>query len=263
MSSDEEEEYQIDKILKSRGTGKKREFYVSWEGYDEKTWEPAVNLHKDLVADWEAAQDADVSSDEEYEEKAAKKKPTPSAAGKRKAEAEAPTSAAPPVKKRVVTTTPKTTNVKDLIGALGILEAKQIADVVVSLVKDGLVDATDILTRLPGTDVSKDVTACDKEVRKIFRAMPRYASGNSFCYNRCKSAVASAKRSLLDGVKKYKTSGQWALALEFVCGALPVAESMPMWDAPDNNKGRCGAIEALRALEIEARKRLPAAHVVD
>ena len=55
---DEEPEYVVEKIIKSRVRGKrKKEYYVKWVGYDDEladnTWEPADNLHPELVADFE------------------------------------------------------------------------------------------------------------------------------------------------------------------------------------------------------------------
>ena len=51
-------EYVVEKIIKSRVRGKrKKEYYVKWKGYDDEendnTWEPASNLHPELVADFE------------------------------------------------------------------------------------------------------------------------------------------------------------------------------------------------------------------
>jgi hypothetical protein len=37
-------EYEVDCILNTRGEGKKREYLVLWEGYEETTWEPKMNL---------------------------------------------------------------------------------------------------------------------------------------------------------------------------------------------------------------------------
>ena len=53
-----EGEYVVEKIIKSRVRGKrKKEYYVKWKGYDDEendnTWEPADNLHPELVADFE------------------------------------------------------------------------------------------------------------------------------------------------------------------------------------------------------------------
>ena len=51
-----EEEYNVERIISSKGKGKKKLYYVKWEGYDKEednTWEPAENLHPELVADYE------------------------------------------------------------------------------------------------------------------------------------------------------------------------------------------------------------------
>ena len=50
---EEEEEYVVERIIRSKGKGKKKLYYVKWEGYDKEednTWEPADNLHHELVA---------------------------------------------------------------------------------------------------------------------------------------------------------------------------------------------------------------------
>ena len=48
---EEEEEYQVKCIHKQRGKGKNLQYYVEWEGYDERTWEPAAFLSDTLALD--------------------------------------------------------------------------------------------------------------------------------------------------------------------------------------------------------------------
>ena len=47
----------VEAIWQSRRRGSKTEYFVKWFGYDESenTWEPAANLHEELVADFDAA----------------------------------------------------------------------------------------------------------------------------------------------------------------------------------------------------------------
>jgi hypothetical protein len=55
---DDEDVYTVDCILKAKGAGKNRKYFVKWEGYaeSEATWEPTANLHPDLVRDFERQQ---------------------------------------------------------------------------------------------------------------------------------------------------------------------------------------------------------------
>jgi hypothetical protein len=48
-SEEDEEEYDVDEIIGKRGSGKKLEYHVKWQGYDASnaTWEPAANLKAD------------------------------------------------------------------------------------------------------------------------------------------------------------------------------------------------------------------------
>ena len=51
-----EPEYEVEKILSSRKVGKRTEYLVKWQGYDKEednTWEPAGNLHMELISDFE------------------------------------------------------------------------------------------------------------------------------------------------------------------------------------------------------------------
>lgn len=42
--TEEEEVFMVEKILSHRGSGKTREYYVKWEGWEDPTWEAAGNL---------------------------------------------------------------------------------------------------------------------------------------------------------------------------------------------------------------------------
>jgi hypothetical protein len=49
MSSEDEEEYVVEKVLEERTVGGKTEYLVKWEGYDaaeDNTWEPAKEIRK-------------------------------------------------------------------------------------------------------------------------------------------------------------------------------------------------------------------------
>lgn len=49
----EDQEYAVDKIIGSRGSGSKTEFRVKWTGYAEHTWEPQRNVEQTLAyQDW-------------------------------------------------------------------------------------------------------------------------------------------------------------------------------------------------------------------
>jgi chromobox protein 5 len=74
-SDEEEESYEVEKIIKKRMKKGKVEYYVKWKGYGEaeNTWEPEDNLEcPDIVAAFEK------NLDEEKPLKSAKKAPAPS-----------------------------------------------------------------------------------------------------------------------------------------------------------------------------------------
>jgi len=57
----EEEEYEVEKILAKKGSGRKLVYLVKWKGYDkdeDNTWEPAKNLHQSiyLITEFEKSQ---------------------------------------------------------------------------------------------------------------------------------------------------------------------------------------------------------------
>jgi len=84
-----EETYLVERLVKCKGVGKRREFLVKWVGYPsaQNTWEPLANLSQcmELVDEFDAPAKS-----------AAKPAAKPAAAPKRKAEA----SPAPPTKKQ-------------------------------------------------------------------------------------------------------------------------------------------------------------------
>ena len=43
-SDEDEQEYEVERILNHRGKGSYLEYEVKWVGYEETTWEPAENL---------------------------------------------------------------------------------------------------------------------------------------------------------------------------------------------------------------------------
>ena len=52
MSSEDEEEYVVEKVLEERTVGGKTEYLVKWEGYDaaeDNTWEPAKEIRKTVA----------------------------------------------------------------------------------------------------------------------------------------------------------------------------------------------------------------------
>ena len=50
-SEEDDESFDVERILAHRGSGKTRQYLVKWEGYDddEATWEPAASLKGNLV----------------------------------------------------------------------------------------------------------------------------------------------------------------------------------------------------------------------
>ena len=57
--SGDEEEYVIDSILEERTHKGKMQYLVSWQGYDDQTWEPAASLAKtQALVDWKEQQGA-------------------------------------------------------------------------------------------------------------------------------------------------------------------------------------------------------------
>ena len=62
---DSEPEYTVEKIIRHKGLASNRLYFVKWAGdedEDEKTWEPASNLHPDLVKEYEQTAGAASSS---------------------------------------------------------------------------------------------------------------------------------------------------------------------------------------------------------
>merc|ERR1712064_82155 len=51
----EEEEYEVEKVIKKRTRKGKNEYFVKWKNYDETTWEPLENLEnaKNLIENFE------------------------------------------------------------------------------------------------------------------------------------------------------------------------------------------------------------------
>ena len=59
--SQDEEEYEVEKILSSRPKGRSTEYLVKWKGWDgpeDSTWEPKKNLHAELIAEFEGEPNA-------------------------------------------------------------------------------------------------------------------------------------------------------------------------------------------------------------
>ena len=50
--SDADEQYSVVCIQDHRYSGAKRQYLVEWDGYDERTWEPAKNLEQSLLEDY-------------------------------------------------------------------------------------------------------------------------------------------------------------------------------------------------------------------
>ncbi|KAG7386473.1 hypothetical protein PHYBOEH_008681 [Phytophthora boehmeriae] len=56
FDTDDPDVYEVEKILNKRpgdGYGQQDLYEVKWEGYDETTWEPAANISKDLIDEYE------------------------------------------------------------------------------------------------------------------------------------------------------------------------------------------------------------------
>ena len=148
---------------------------------------------------------------------------------------------------------------KALLPMLQVLDKAQLAQLVCQLVDDGEVDEAAVLSRLPSADLEPILAECEKCVKAIRRALPNSRWGSctdNYGYKRCKSAVATAKRKLLEGAKQFKTSKQWATAKDFATRALPIARDMVVFDHHDNNGARTAAIDALTKLREEAASKL-------
>uniref|UniRef100_A0AC34F410 Chromo domain-containing protein n=1 Tax=Panagrolaimus sp. ES5 TaxID=591445 RepID=A0AC34F410_9BILA len=53
-NSDESAEFEVEKILDKKGSGRSLQYLVKWKGYDETTWEPATNCGcKELIIAFE------------------------------------------------------------------------------------------------------------------------------------------------------------------------------------------------------------------
>ena len=74
----EEEVFEVEKILKKRGKGKKIEYLVKWKNYDgpgDDTWEPANTLEApEIIEMFESDLKADEEREKENELKAKKEK---------------------------------------------------------------------------------------------------------------------------------------------------------------------------------------------
>jgi len=75
--TDDEEEYEVEKVLKKRTRKGKKEYFVKWKNYDETTWEPMENLQNaiNLIEMFDNDLDKEMPEHEEYEvEKVLKKR---------------------------------------------------------------------------------------------------------------------------------------------------------------------------------------------
>merc|ERR1712133_59332 len=64
VSGDEEDEYEVEKILEKRDIGGLIEYKVKWKGWEneeDQTWEPVDNLggSEDLIKEFESSQEED------------------------------------------------------------------------------------------------------------------------------------------------------------------------------------------------------------
>jgi hypothetical protein len=125
------DEYTVERILQSKGAGKAKRFLVKWRGYDDEddnTWEPAANLHPELIADFESGASTKASAATKASPGAAKKNASPStaAAGKRKA---------PPEEK-------EPPSMESICAELGSMDAAGLKSFVSALSKEGFGEKT-------------------------------------------------------------------------------------------------------------------------
>ena len=76
-SQTDDEEYEVEKVLKKRTRKGKKEYFVKWKNYDETTWEPMENLQNalNLIEKFDNDLDKEIPEQPEYEvEKVLKKR---------------------------------------------------------------------------------------------------------------------------------------------------------------------------------------------
>ena len=77
QEANEDEEYEVEAILSSKGgakRGNKRLYLIKWKGYDHQynTWEPAANIDKELLAQFELIQSTYIKQQEMMKEQPCK-----------------------------------------------------------------------------------------------------------------------------------------------------------------------------------------------
>jgi hypothetical protein len=291
MSSDSEsgaeDTYNVECILRAKGEGKGRMYLVKWEGFDsaaDNTWEPAKNLHAELIKEFEAADhvDSDYSdpNDDEYEEEPAprsapkskvapapaKPKVTPAPATKAVSKTKAATapSDAPPAKKSKTAAAAEAkaaaAEVKAVTGKLAVLDRAQLQQVVGTLLSSGAVSASAVEAVMPAPDMEPLFKEGQRLANAIRRALPNSRWGSCtdhYGYKRCASANNACKKFICDHAKSFKAAKQWPASRDYAEGMLDIANGMVHFNCPDDNKARDAAIGALTALHEEAVSKCP------
>lgn len=92
-----------------------------------------------------------------------------------------------------------------------------LADLLLGAVADGsYAGGAPALTRaLPAFDVDDAVCRFEAACSKVDRNMPRYASGNNFCYNRVKGQVREMRSCYAGLLKTVAQLEDWSGALRF------------------------------------------------
>mmetsp|Transcript_9366 Transcript_9366/g.15110 ORF Transcript_9366/g.15110 Transcript_9366/m.15110 type:complete len:387 (+) Transcript_9366:43-1203(+) len=75
-------------------------------------------------------------------------------------------------------------------------------------------------------------------IAAIGKAQPwtRYGSSrDSYCFKRCRSAINTAKKAILEDGKSIIDSKEWTAALEFLVVTIANIDKFPVWDCDANN----------------------------
>lgn len=110
-----------------------------------------------------------------------------------------------------------------------------------------------LASALPAFDVNGVVGRFEAACGKVDRNMPRFASGNNFCYNRVKGYVSEMRALFAQLVKEVTQLEDWPVAVEFASSMVSaVKNSVMSWDEDSKNKWALAAKKKLEALAVKA-----------
>lgn len=151
--------------------------------------------------------------------------------------------------------TPTSTQEKKLRLKLIAAGPDVLADLLLSAVADGsYAGGVAALTRaLPAFDVDDAVCRFEAARSKVDRNMPRYASGNNFCYNRVKGQVGEMRSCFAGLLKTVAQLEDWFGALRFATSMVTAVENEVMsWEDGSKNKWKETSKKKLEALALKA-----------